>query len=363
MTRVTVTEDAKRLLLQVADSGQLAQGPMVRDFEELFAAACGVEHGVALANGTLALQAALLACGIGAGDEVITTPLTFVATVNSILAVGATVRFADVGPDLQLDPRCVESLITPRTAAILPVHLYGMPCDLPSLYQSAKRHSLALVEDAAQAHGASVDGRSVGGWGDAGCFSFYGTKNVTAGEGGMVVTSDSRVARTARILRNQGMTGRYDYQCWGSNWRMSDLHAAIAIPQVRSLAAITQRRQRNAALLLSGLADIECITLPATPAGRQSAWHQFTIRVGGEAPAARDRLARQLADNEIESAVYYPTIMPDVPHLRHHPDVHADHVPRARAYAQEVLSLPVGHHLGDDDIARVVEGVTEALRR
>lgn len=363
MTEVHISEDAKRLLLQVADSGQLAQGPIVAEFERLFAAACNSQHGVAVANGTLALQAALLACGVGEGDEVITSPLTFVATVNSILAVGASVRFADIGPDYQIDPGSVEALITSRTAAILPVHLYGMPCDMPALSRLADRYSLVLIEDAAQAHGASVNGRPIGSWGDVGCFSFYATKNVSAGEGGMLVTDDGRIAAQCRILRNQGMTGKYQYQGWGSNWRMSDLHAAIAIPQVRALPTITMQRKKNAARLSEGLTDLGGVCLPLIPPGRDSAWHQFTIRMEEGAGVGRDELATRLAARDVQTAVHYPHAMPDVAHLREHPLVHQDEVPRARAYAKQVLSIPVGHHLGTEQIDRVVESMSEALWR
>lgn len=363
MVQVVVSERARRLVNEALDRGQLAQGPIVAELERAFAAVTGVGHCVAVSNGTVALQASLVALGIGPGDEVITSPLSFVATANAILATGARVRFADVGPDLTIDPDQVADLIGPSTAAILPVHLYGLPADLDSLEALAQRHGLALVEDAAQAHGARVGERRVGSYG-VGCFSLYGTKNVAAGEGGLVTTSDDSLDALLRVLRNQGMGARrYDYQAVGWNWRMTDLHAAIALPQVEQLDQINAVREEHAATLLAGLAGLPGLTLPLEPAGRRSVWHQFTVQVdpevlGGE---GRDALAVALGARGVASAVYYPDALADIAPLRAHPLVAHDDVPSARAAAQRVLSLPVGHHLDDAQVEYVVHCVQEVL--
>jgi dTDP-4-amino-4,6-dideoxygalactose transaminase len=231
---------------------------------------------------------------------------------------------------------------------------------MTALSSLAERHGLALVEDAAQAHGATVDGRPVGGWGAAGCFSLYATKNVTAGEGGLITTDDAAVADRLRALRNQGMRARYEYVGWGCNWRLSDLHAAIALPQVRDLAAINDRRRRNARVLQDGLRDLPGLALPREPAGREHVWHQYTVEVTG-GRLDRDGLAARLTEGGIGNAVYYPQAMPDVAHLAAHPDVADDDVPRARRAAAQVLSLPVGHHLETARIEQVVTAVREAL--
>jgi len=361
LVQVSVDDEARAAVGRVLDSGHLAQGPVVAELEAAFAEASGTAHCVAVSNGTTALQAALLAAGVGPGDEVVTSPFSFIATVNAAIAVGARVRFADIGPDFCLDPDAVDALVGPRTRALLPVHLYGLPADLPSLAATARRHGLALVEDAAQAHGAAVAGRPVGGWGTAGCFSLYATKNVSAGEGGLVTTDDDAVADRLRTLRNQGMRARYDYAGWGSNWRLSDLHAAIALPQVRRLGAVNARRRANADRLTAALTGVPGLVLPHVPAGREHVWHQYTVRVEDGAAVDRDGLSAALTAAGVGNAVFYPQALPDVAHLAAHPDVADDPVPAARAAAGRVLSLPVGHHLADAQLDRVAEAVREVL--
>ena len=234
VSKVIIGEEEEHGVLEVLRSGMLAQGEKVSALEEEFAAAHQVAHAVAVSNGTVALTGALRALGIGPGDEVITTPFSFNATLNAILEVGATARFADVRDDFTIDPDAVAASINQRTTALLPVHLYGLPADMTAIADLARRHGLAIVEDAAQAHGAACAGRSVGGYG-AGTFSLYGTKNITCGEGGVVVTDDDDVASKLRMLRNQGMRARYEYEMPGYNWRLTDLQAAVALPQVRRL--------------------------------------------------------------------------------------------------------------------------------
>jgi dTDP-4-amino-4,6-dideoxygalactose transaminase len=333
---------------------------VVGELETAFAEASGTAHCVAVSNGTTALQASLLAVGIRPGDEVITSPFTFIATVNSLLAVGAKVRFADIGDDFTLDPDSIADLITDRTTAVLPVHLFGLPADMPAIQALAQRHGLAVIEDAAQAHGATVGGRAVGGWGTTGCFSLYATKNISAGEGGLITTDDDSVAERLRALRNQGMVARYEYLGWGCNWRMTDLHAAIALPQVVRLGATNERRRANAARLTDGLRGVSGLRLPQVPEGRTHVWHQYTVEVLG-GPAARAALSARLTAAGIGNAVFYPQALPDVPHLSAHPDVADDFAPRARIAAERVLSLPVGHHLDDAQIDRVATAVQEVL--
>jgi perosamine synthetase len=360
LSKVLIGAEEEQLVLEVLRSGMLAQGPKVAALEEAFCQVQGVAHTVAVSNGTVALVAALRALGVGPGDEVITTPYSFNATLNAILEVGATARFADIGPDFTVDPDAVEALVGERTAALLPVHLYGLPADMPALSALAARHGLALVEDAAQAHGATVGGRGVGSYG-VGTFSLYGTKNVTSGEGGLVTTEDADLAAQLRLLRNQGMRARYDYALPGYNWRLTDVQAAIALPQIHRLDKTNERRQANAARLSAGLAGLPGLALPAVPAGRTHVWHQYTVRVTGEAPLDRDGLAEALARGGIGCGVYYPRLMHDYSCYRGNSQVVVDETPLARECAEQVLSLPVHPGLSEDDLDRVVTVVRSAF--
>lgn len=342
-------------VMAVLESRQLAQGPRVAEFEERFAAYCGVRHGIAVSSGTMALWLALLAYEIGPGDEVITTPFSFIATANSILYTGATPVFVDIDPEtFNIDPAQVEAAITPRTKAIMPVHLYGLPSDMERLGDIARRHNLALIEDACQAHGAAIDGRRVGSFG-AGCFSFYATKNMTTGEGGIITTDDDAVADRARLLRAHGMRVRYYHERLGFNFRMTDMQAAIGLVQLGRLPELTRRRQANAAFLMEMLAGVDGLILPRTPAGYEHVYHQFTIRV----PFERDAFRKALADRGVGSEVYYPVPISDQ-------DVYRDRgyqpfMPMSQAASREVLSLPVHPALQPEDLHQIVNAVCGAL--
>ncbi len=361
VSKVIVGAQEEHDVLDVLRSGLLAQGAKVAELEEAFAAAQHVRHAVAVSNGTVALVAALRALGIGPGDEVITTPFSFNATLNAILEVGAIARFADVGEDCTVDPGAMAALVNERTAALMPVHLYGLPADMTAIAALARRHGLAIVEDAAQAHGATCGDRGVGSFG-VGTFSLYGTKNITCGEGGLVTTGDDEVARMLRLLRNQGMRGRYDYELPGYNWRLTDLQAAVALAQVRRLADITAARRANARTLSAGLAGLAGLGLPLTPAGRGPVWHQYTVRITGEAAVSRDEFCARLDRRRVGHGIYYPKLMHDYPCYRADPRViAADDTPRARALTSQVVSLPVHPGLDQAALSRIVGAVREAL--
>jgi perosamine synthetase len=351
--------DVEALVLSVLRSGHLAQGPMVERFEALCATMAGTSHAVAVGNGTVALDAALAVLDIGPGQEVITSPFTFAATINAILRSGADVRFADIGDDFTLDPASVAALIGPATAAIVPVHLYGLACDMSSLMALADRHRLAVVEDAAQAHGAEVDGRRAGSFG-VGCFSFYATKNVTSGEGGCVTTDDAMLAERLRVIRNQGMRARYDYAMIGQNWRMTDIAAAVAIPQMERLDEIIRRRRSNAARLTSLLGSNPAVTTPSVPAGRGHVWHQYTVLL--EPGIDRDRVSASMSSAGIDTGVYYPGLVWDHSAYRDRPTVHRDDTPVALDCTTRCLSLPIHPGLSTSDIERVAEQLDRALR-
>jgi dTDP-4-amino-4,6-dideoxygalactose transaminase len=343
LSRVVVGREEERLALEVLRSGMLAQGPMVARLEGAFAELTGTAHAVAVSSGTVALVAALQALGIGSGDEVVTSPLTFGATLNAILQVGATARFADVGDDFTMDPselaRALDRPLDRPARAVLPVHLYGYPADMGAIGQLAAGAGAAVVEDAAQAVGASIDGRRAGSFG-TGCFSLYATKNVTTG---------------------QGMRDRYVYEAVGHNYRMTDLQAAVGVPQLARLDRIIDQRQANARFLTEGLAGLPGIVLPATAPGRDHVFHLYTIRVTSASPATRAELMAHLDGRGVESAVVYPRAVYDYPCYRDHPGVSLDPCPRAEALAGEVLSLPVRPGLTHLDLGRIVDAVAEAL--
>ena len=360
ITSVHLGPETEALVLEVLRSGMLAQGPKAAEFEQLFAEWIGVDHAIAVNNGTTALVAALQAAGIGPGDEVITSPFTFVATLNAILEAGATARFADIdADDFLIDPATVVPLINDRTRAIMPVHLYGQAADIPVLAAVTAGRDITLVEDAAQAHGATIDGRAVGTFG-IGCFSLYATKNFTTGEGGLVTTNDSAIADQLRLLRNQGMRARYQYEVPGHNYRMTDLQAAVGIPQIRTADAVNDARRHNAAVLSEGLADVPGLATPVVRPGRGHVFHQYTIRVTADAPVTREAFMERLVEFGIGHGIYYPKAVYDYDCYRSHPGVAGDRSPVAERVASQVVSLPVHPNLSEDDLARIVESVRKA---
>jgi perosamine synthetase len=350
----------EELVLQVLRSGRLVQGPMVERFEEAVRAVVGSRHAIAVNNGTSALIVALLAHDIGPGDEVITSPFTFVATLNSILHVGATPRFVDIGDDFNVDPGSICDAIGPATRAIIPVHLYGQPADMSRIEGAEDGRDIVIIEDAAQALGATIDGRPAGSFG-AGCFSFYGTKNVTTGEGGIVTTDDQTVADAARVLRNQGQRATYDYVRPGFNLRMTELHAAIGVAQMARLPDIVETRRANARELNTRLAAIPGLVTPEELPGRGHVFHQYTVRVNDGARLSRDELARHLRNRGIGSGVYYPRPVYDYDCFRRDPRIGDPVMPRADRVSAEVLSLPVHPGLKGSDIDRIAAAVRDAL--
>lgn len=339
----------------------LAQGPMVKRFEDDFAAITGVKHAVAVNNGTTALVAALQVCDLAPGDEVLTSPFTFVATLNAIVGAGATAVFADIREDdFCLDPLAAQAAIGPRTKVLMPVHLYGQCADMDALAPLAARHGLHVVEDSAQAHAASIGERRAGSFG-LGCFSFYGTKNVTTGEGGMITTTDDEVAERLRVLRNQGMRQRYVYEMVGHNYRLTDLQAALAIPQLARLEETTAIRRSNAQHLIDGLSDVSGLRLPQQLPGRGHVWHQFTVLITDAAPVDRDEFARRINERGVGCGIYYPNLVFDYDCYRGHPQVKISDVPVAASVTGRAVSLPVHPGLRPEDLDTVVDTVRDVL--
>ena len=347
-----IGDDERAAVDRVLRSGMLAQGPEVAAFEQEFSALVDGRHCVAVNSGTSALHLSLLAVGVGAGDEVIVPSFSFAATANAVHLAGATAVFADIELDyFTLDPAAVEAAITPRTRAIMPVHLYGHPANLVALADIAKRHGLLLIEDAAQAHAASVDGVPVGAWGEAASFSFYPTKNMTSGEGGMVTCLSAEVARQMRLLRNQGMEKRYANEIIGFNTRMTDIHAAIGRVQLAKLAAWTGKRQSNARFLNENITGV--ITPPTAP-GAVHVFHQYTIRIDGD---DRDRFAAELSARGVGNGVYYPTPIHRLPSF----DLHLD-LPQTELASSQVLSLPVYPSLTQGELETIAQTVNDLAK-
>ena len=336
-------------VVSVLQSGHLVQGEMVERFERQFAEFVGAKHAVAVSSGTAALHVALLAHGVGPGDEVITTPFTFAATANAVLYTGAKPVFVDICEDtFNIDPDRIAARITPRTKAILPVHLYGHPADRAAIAEIAERRGIAIVEDAAQAHGAAIDGHTIGSVGTA-CFSFYATKNITTAEGGMVTTDDDRVADQMRMLRSHGQRQRYQHEILGFNYRLTDLQAAIGLVQLQRLAEFTERRIANARFLTERLPGA---IVPRTRPGCRHVYHQYTIRV----PAHRDDVARQLNAAGVGTGIHYP--MPVHKQKLYRDLGYTDELPVAERASREVLSLPIHPLLSNRDLEVIADAVS-----
>ena len=356
MASPEIGDEEKRAVLEVMDSGHLAQGPVVEEFEREFAAWCGVKHAIAVNSGTAALHLLMLAHRIQEDDEVITPAFTFVASANAARFVGARPVFVDIESQTYcIDPAKVEAAITPRTRAVLAVDLYGHPAAIPELDQIARRHGLVLIEDACQAHGAAIGDRKTGALGATATFSFYPTKNMTTAEGGMVTTSDDGIAWAVRALRQHGASERYHHEVLGYNFRMTDIAAAIGRAQLAKLDRLNEARRRNASVLDEGLAGTPGVVLPRERAGYRHVYHQYTIAVAGD----RQRFQQRLTGRGIGTAIHY-----EVP--VHRQPLYAAmgyarvSLPATEAAAATVLSLPVHPRLSDGDLDRIVESVREA---
>ena len=344
-----VSERAKQSVEGVLESGSLAAGGEVKAFESEFAEYCGTDHAIAVANGTAALHTALVAAGIGDGDRVITTPLSFVATANAIRFAGGTPVFADVDPEtLNLDPDAVRETVADRGVdAILPVHLYGLPAAMDELQTIADANDAVLIEDAAQAHGARYRGESVGSLGDVGAFSFYPTKNMTTGEGGMVVTDDAEIADRARRFINHGRSGHDEHTSLGHNFRLTDIAAAIGRSQLELLPSFVRARRANASRLTAVASESDLSVPPDPPDGRH-AYHQYTVQTRD-----RDALVTHLDEFGIETSVYYPTPIHEQPAY----DDWNPAVPVAEHAAETVLSIPVHPQLSPADVQRITDAI------
>jgi len=345
---VTIRDEVTRAIGDVCESQVFALGPAVAQFEQNIAAYCDSKHAIGVSSGTDALLVALMALGVGPDDEVITTPFTFFATAGCIVRVGARPVFVDVDPDsYNIDPAGIEEKITEKTRAIIPVHLFGQLAQMKPIMDIARRHNLAVIEDACQAIGASQDGVKAGNFGDCGCFSFYPTKNLGGfGDGGLVTTNDDELAQQIRILRDHGQNPRYFYRVIGGNFRLDGIQGAVLNVKLKYLERWNDARRRHAKLydrLLAG----SPIKTPRIDANNVSIYHQYTVTVPD-----RDALQKHLAENGIGSAVFYPKPL-HVQDCFEDLGYHEGDMPVAERLCREVLSLPLYPELQPDQIEHI----------
>lgn len=350
LVKTTIGEAEKKAVIDVLNSGMIACGPRVEVFEKQFTAFVGTKHAIAVSSGTAALHLALISVGITRGDEVILPSFSFIATANSVLYCNATPVFCDVNlKTFNIDVEKIELLITKRTKAIMPVHLYGQSADMNLILELAEKHDLRVIGDAAQAHGAKYDGKMVGSFGDVECFSFYPTKNMTTGEGGMITTNNDKIAERLYSLRNHGREKTrwgYEHGVLGFNYRMTDVAAAIGIEQLKKLPYFNKKRREHAAYFDKKLACIEGIETPFVLENAEHVYHQFTIRC-----KKRDIVIQQLKDNDVGFGIYYPKPLHFYTHLK---QFTRNGLKNSETLANKVLSLPVHPALNNKDLETIV---------
>jgi perosamine synthetase len=357
----TIKEEEMQAIEKVLKTGMIAQGPMVAEFEKKFADFCGTKYAVAVNSGTAALHCALYASGINKEGEVITTPFTFVASANSIIMQDANPVFVDILPEtFNIDPAKIEEKVTEKTKAILPIDLYGQIYDVEAVNKIAEKYKLKIIEDACQAHGAEYNNKKAGTFGEMGCFSFYATKNMTTGEGGMMVTNSEEYAELARRFRHHGQSEktRYQYFDLGFNYRMTDIAAAIGIEQLKKIDNFNKKRMENAQMLTEGLKDINGLITPTIKKDYKHVFHQYTVRVTGEFKITRDELAQRLKEKGIGSSIFYPKPLHLHPHFEKLGYKKGD-FPVAEKLSEEVLSLPVHPLVSEENIRFIVKTIKE----
>jgi len=357
VARPLVGEEEIAAVADVMRSGMLAQGSVVTEFESRFADYCGATHAIGVNSGTAALHAALLAAGVGPGDSVVVPAFTFFATASSVSMCGATPLFADVDPrTFNIDPDSVGALIRPDTRAVVGVHLFGQPFDVSALRALCDDHNLVLIEDAAQAHGAEYHGKRAGSLADLACFSFYPTKNMTTGEGGMVTTDDDHLAGRVRLLINHGQSQKYLHSAVGYNYRMTNIAAAIGLVQLGRLEGFNERRIKNARYLDRHLAGTG-LTTPCVAPGVRHVYHQYVVKLPAGYPLTRDAFMDALAERGIGTAVHYPIPVNRQPVYENEGATAS--CPVSDDLAASVVSLPVHPAVTDEDLAYVCDAIRE----
>jgi len=363
-----VGTEEKEAVMKVLDSGMLThkagKGPMVSEFEKKFANYINVKNAIATNSGTAALHAALLAFNIKSGDEVIVPSFTFVATASVVLHVGAKPIFVDIDPEIYaMDPQELKKKITPKTKAIIPVHLFGHPADMDSINELASAKNIKVIEDACQAHGATYKGQQVGGIGDLGCFSFYPSKNMTTGEGGMLTTNDDGLAEILRTIINHGEKEAYQTVRLGHNFRMTEMAAAIGTVQIDKLPGFIEKRREHVAELSAIIGDNPYLQLPIVKEWAEHCWYLFTVRIlTKKASMTRDSFVKGLQDVGIGAAIYYEIPLHLLPYYKKIFKFHGGEFPKSEEAAKEVLALPVHPGLTRRDISFIGEQVNQILQ-
>ena len=357
-------EEEIRAAVRVLRSGILTSksgsGPNVLSFEEAFSRYVGSKYAVALNSGTAALHSSLVAADISKDDEVIVPSFTFVATAEMVALTGARPVFVDIDPKTYcVDPAEVEAAISSKTKAIIPVHLYGLTADMDPILEVARDYGLTVIEDAAQAHGAEYKGEKAGSLGDMACFSFYGSKNMVTGEGGMVSTKIKEYADKIRLIRSHGEVSEYQSTMIGHNYRMPELEAAIGLVQLRKLPKILEIRNRNAEAISEGLSDIEELQLPFVPEGFRHAWYVFTVRLKNANAAERSKVIERIREDQVGTEVYYSKPIHLLPHYRK--CFGSFKLPETEAAAGQVFSLPTHPSLSEKDLTRIMKAVRASL--
>lgn len=358
-----IGEQEIEAVVKVLKSGVLTahpgNGPAVKQFEAEFGKFVNAEHAIAVNNGTAALHMALLAIGVTSGDEVVLPSFTFTAAAEAVVLTGAKPVFVDIDPHTyNIDPRKVEDVISAETRVIIPVDLYGLPSDMQAIGEVAQKHDLTVVEDAAQAHGALYRGEPPGCFSDMACWSFYATKNMTTGEGGMITTSRDEYAKRLHSIRMHGEKEGYKSIMLGHNYRMPEIEAALGCVQLRKLPEFLEKRQRNARLLTERLSDVRRLELPKEPPDRKHSWYLYTVRLRDADARMRDAVVGELRKRSVGAAVYYPTPIHLMPYYRQFGE---QRLPETERAAQQVFSLPVHPGLTLEQIDHIAGSVKHVI--
>lgn len=347
-----MTDEEINSVAEVLKSGMLIQGKKVKELEEKFAEYIGTKYAIATSSGTTALHVALLSHGIKPGDEVITSPFTFIASANTIIFCGAKPVFVDIDPNtFNINPTKIEEKITSKTKAIMPIHLFGQSCDMEAIMKIAEKHNLIIIEDACQAHGAEFNGKRAGSFG-TGCFSFYPTKNMTTGEGGIITTDDQEIYNKARLLRTHGMPERYKHIILGYNYRMTDIGAAIGLAQFNKLEENNKKRIENAKFLSENL-NIPGIIIPKISAGGKHVFNQYTLKITKECKLSKEQIIDKLKSQGIGHCIYYPSLVYEQEPYKS--TGYASDCPVAQEISRQVLSIPVHPNVSSDDLQTIKE--------
>jgi perosamine synthetase len=353
INKVHFSSDEEKAVLKTMRSGWVTQGPEIEKFEKNFANYVGSRFSVAVSNGTAALHLALLSLNLRKSDEVITTPFSFIASTNAILYVKAKPVFVDIGKDFNIDVSKIEEKITKNTKAILPVHLFGNPCNLDKILELANKYKLAVVEDACQAHGAEYNNKKVGTFGNLGCFSFYATKNMTTGEGGMIVTDDEKTYNFLKEARSHGSKRRYFHEFLGYNFRLTDIQAAIGNVQLKRLDDFNKKRIENAKYLSKELKDIKGLILPKEEVFKKHVYHQYTIIISKEFSLSRNQVMKYFDKHGVQTAIFYPIPIHKQKEIKELNLSYSMEV--SEKLSNLVLSLPVHPFLVKRDLDRIID--------